>query len=242
MEIRAYMKEKLYKVCENNQIYLSERQLDQFESFYDYMIEMNQVMNLTSITEEDEVILKHFYDSMSVVKYYDFQPEEHVIDVGTGAGFPGIPLAILLPEVQFTLMDSLNKRIVFLKDVVKKCGLNNVECIHSRAEELAKDTEYREKYDVCVSRAVANLSVLLEYCIPFINKGGKFISYKSISSDEELINSKNAQNKLCCKLKDNISFELPNTDIQRNFLIFEKFDHTASKYPRNNGIPRKKPL
>ena len=139
-------------------------------------------------------------------------------------------------------MDSLNKRITFLKEVVQKCGLKNVECIHSRAEELAKDGDYRENYDVCVSRAVANLSVLLEYCIPFIKKGGKFISYKSISSEEELTDSKNAQNKLCCKLKENISFELPDTDIKRNFLIFEKFDHTADKYPRNNGIPRKKPL
>ena len=199
-------------------------------------------MNLTSITEEDEVILKHFYDSMSIVKYLDFKPGEYVIDVGTGAGFPGIPLAILLPKVQFTLMDSLNKRIIFLQDVVKKCGLKNVECIHRRAEELAKNEKYREKYDVCVSRAVANLSVLLEYCIPFIKKGGMFISYKSISSEEELSDSKNAQNKLCCKLKKNISFELPDTDIRRNFLLFEKFDNTSSKYPRNNGIPRKKPL
>lgn len=236
------MKEKLYELCKNNEIDLSDKQLEQFQIFYDYMIEMNQVMNLTSITEEDEVILKHFYDSMSVVKYYDFESGEHVIDVGTGAGFPGIPLAILLPKIQFTLMDSLNKRITFLKNVVEKCGLKNVECIHSRAEELAKDEEYREKYDICVSRAVANLSILLEYCIPFIKKGGKFISYKSISSEEELSASKNAQNKLCCKLKNNISFELPDTDNKRNFLIFEKFDHTASKYPRNNGIPRKKPL
>lgn len=236
------MKEKLYELCKNNEIDLSDKQLEQFQIFYDYMIEMNQVMNLTSITEEDEVILKHFYDSMSVVKHYDFNQGEYVIDVGTGAGFPGIPLAILLPGIQFTLMDSLNKRITFLKDVVEKCGLKNVECIHSRAEELAKDEKYREKYDICVSRAVANLSILLEYCIPFIKKGGKFISYKSISSEEELSASKNAQNKLCCKLKNNISFELPDTDNKRNFLIFEKFDHTASKYPRNNGIPRKKPL
>lgn len=236
------MKEKLHVLCEKNGIQLSDEQLKQFSIFYDYMIEMNQVMNLTSITEEDEVILKHFYDSMSVVKYYDFHDQINVIDVGTGAGFPGIPLAILLPNVQFTLMDSLNKRIIFLNEVVKKCGLKNVECIHSRAEELAKDGDYRENYDVCVSRAVANLSVLLEYCIPFIKKGGKFISYKSISSEEELTDSKNAQNKLCCKLKENISFELPDTDIKRNFLIFEKFDHTADKYPRNNGIPRKKPL
>lgn len=236
------MKKKLYELCKNNEIDLSDKQLEQFQIFYDYMIEMNQVMNLTSITEEDEVILKHFYDSMSVVKYYDFNQGEYVIDVGTGAGFPGIPLAILLPEIQFTLMDSLNKRITFLKNVVEKCGLKNVECIHSRAEELAKDEKYREKYDICVSRAVANLSILLEYCIPFIKKGGKFISYKSISSEEELSASKNAQNKLCCKLKNNISFELPDTDNKRNFLIFEKFDLTASKYPRNNGIPRKKPL
>lgn len=236
------MKEKLRVLCEKNGIQLSDEQLKQFSIFYDHMIEMNQVMNLTSITEEDEVILKHFYDSMSVIKYYDFHDQMNVIDVGTGAGFPGIPLAILLPNVQFTLMDSLNKRITFLKEVVQKCGLKNVECIHSRAEELAKDGDYRENYDVCVSRAVANLSVLLEYCIPFIKKGGKFISYKSISSEEELTDSKNAQNKLCCKLKENISFELPDTDIKRNFLIFEKFDHTADKYPRNNGIPRKKPL
>ena len=236
------MKEKLHVLCEKNGIQLSDEQLKQFSIFYDYMIEMNQVMNLTSITEEDEVILKHFYDSMSVIKYYYFHDQINVIDVGTGAGFPGIPLAILLPNVQFTLMDSLNKRITFLNEVVKKCGLKNVESIHSRAEELAKDGDYRENYDVCVSRAVANLSVLLEYCIPFIKKGGKFISYKSISSEEELTDSKNAQNKLCCKLKENISFELPDTDIKRNFLIFEKFDHTADKYPRNNGIPRKKPL
>lgn len=236
------MKEKLRVLCEKNGIQLSDEQLKQFSIFYNHMIEMNQVMNLTSITEEDEVILKHFYDSMSVIKYYDFHDQMNVIDVGTGAGFPGIPLAILLPNVQFTLMDSLNKRITFLKEVVQKCGLKNVECIHSRAEELAKDGDYRENYDVCVSRAVANLSVLLEYCIPFIKKGGKFISYKSISSEEELTDSKNAQNKLCCKLKENISFELPDTDIKRNFLLFEKFDHTADKYPRNNGIPRKKPL
>ncbi len=236
------MKDKLYRICDKNQIHLSENQLGQFETFYDYMIEMNQVMNLTTITEEDEIILKHFYDSISVIKYYNFESEKKVIDVGTGAGFPGIPLAILLPDVQFTLMDSLNKRITFLKNVVDKLKLENVKCIHSRAEELAKNEDYREKYDICVSRAVANLSVLLEYCIPFIKKGGNFISYKSISSDEELLSSKNAQNKLCCKLTNNISFELPDTNIQRNFLIFEKFDNIAMKYPRNNGIPKKKPL
>ena len=236
------MKNKLFDICQKNDISLSSEQLEQFEMFYDYMLEMNQVMNLTSITDEDEVVLKHFFDSMSLINYYEVNNGSRVIDVGTGAGFPGIPLAILLPNVHFTLMDSLNKRILFLKDVVKNCGLNNVECIHSRAEELAKDMNYREQFDLCVSRAVANLSVLLEYCIPFIKKGGSFISYKSVASDDELAESKNAQNKLCCKLKQNIAFELPDTDIHRNFLIFEKFDKTADKYPRNNGIPRKKPL
>ena len=235
-------KEKLKARAEKEGISLTPKQLGQFELFYKMLIETNKSMNLTAITDEDEVIEKHFIDSLSCRRVVDMSQIRTCIDVGTGAGFPGIPLAILLPGIQFTLMDSLNKRITFLKDVVEKCGLKNVECIHSRAEELAKDEKYREKYDICVSRAVANLSILLEYCIPFIKKGGKFISYKSISSEEELSASKNAQNKLCCKLKNNISFELPDTDNKRNFLIFEKFDLTASKYPRNNGIPRKKPL
>ena len=138
---------------------LTDKELHSLDRYYQILKEENSKYNLTRIIEEEEVYLKHFYDSMSIVKYLDFKPGEYVIDVGTGAGFPGIPLAILLPKVQFTLMDSLNKRIIFLQDVVKKCGLKNVECIHSRAEELAKNEKYREKYDVCVSRAVANLSV-----------------------------------------------------------------------------------
>lgn len=160
------MKNKLFDICQKNDISLSSEQLEQFETFYDYMLEMNQVMNLTSITDEDEVVLKHFFDSMSLINYYEVKNGSRVIDVGTGAGFPGIPLAILLPNVHFTLMDSLNKRILFLKDVVKKSGLNNVECIHSRAEELAKDMNYREQFDLCVSRAVANLSPLLPLSLP----------------------------------------------------------------------------
>jgi 16S rRNA (guanine527-N7)-methyltransferase len=203
---------------------------------------MNQVMNLTAITEEKEVVVKHFLDSISLVKYYSFQEGDTVIDVGTGAGFPGIPLAILLPKVSFTLMDSLNKRISFLEHVKDICELDNVKCIHSRAEELGRDELHREKYDVCVSRAVANLSVLLEYCIPFVKKGGTFVSYKSLSADDEIQQSKNAQNKLCCKLSKNISFCLGSEDYSRNFLMFEKFDFLSKKYPRQNGIPKKKPL
>jgi 16S rRNA (guanine527-N7)-methyltransferase len=236
------MKKYLNQVCDEFGISLSEKQLEQFQVYYDYLLEMNQVMNLTAITEKKEVVIKHFLDSMSIVKYFSFDDIQTVIDVGTGAGFPGIPLAILLPNTQFTLMDSLNKRISFLKQVCEKCGLENVTCIHSRAEELGRDEMYREKYDVCVSRAVANLSVLLEYCIPFIKKRGTFISYKSLQGEDELQVSQNAQNKLCCKLVNNISFYIGNQDYARNFLIFEKFDVLSDKYPRQNGLPKKKPL
>ena len=236
------MKDKLYRICDKNQIHLSENQLGQFETFYDYMIEMNQVMNLTTITEEDEIILKHFYDSISVIKYYNFESEKKVIDVGTGAGFPGIPLAILLPDVKFTLMDSLNKRITFLKNVVDKLKLENVKCIHSRAEELAKNEDYREKYDICVSRAVANLSVLLEYCIPFIKKDGVFASYKASDSEEEINNSKNAIKILGGSISKVCETALPGTEVKRNIVIIKKDKCTSKKYPRKAGTPSKEPL
>lgn len=237
------MKKYLSQVCKNFGLVLEDYQLEQFELYYQYLMKINQVMNLTAITEEREVVLKHFLDSISVLKYHSFDSGLSVIDVGTGAGFPGIPLAILLPEVKFTLMDSLNKRIKFLDEVIKICGLSNVMCIHSRAEELARLADYREQFDICVSRAVANLSVLLEYSIPFIKKGGFFISYKSAMVENELSNSINAQNKLCCKLKKQIEFSLENdTDYSRNLLFFQKFDNTSEKYPRQNGIPKKKPL
>ena len=217
--------------------------VEQIEQFYKYMnllIEWDEKMNLTAITEPKEIILKHFIDSITILKYID--DNSKLVDVGTGAGFPGVPLSIMNPTLKITLVDSLNKRLIFLQEVVKELNLKNIEIVHARAEEFGQNKNYREKFDIATSRAVANLSVLLEYCIPFIKKGGSFISYKSVASDDELAESKNAQNKLCCKLKQNIAFELPDTDIHRNFLIFEKFDKTADKYPRNNGIPRKKPL
>lgn len=236
------MREYLSQVSANFGIVLTSQQLDQFQTYYDYLIKMNQVMNLTAITEEREVVIKHFLDSISILKYYSFSSVCSVIDVGTGAGFPGIPLAILLPEVQFVLMDSLKKRISFLNQVTELCGLANVTCIHNRAEELGRMDGQREQYDLCVSRAVANLSVLLEYCIPFVKKGGAFVSYKSVLAEDELNTSKNAQNKLCCKLKKQITFSLGDSDYTRSFLIFEKFDNISNKYPRQNGIPKKKPL
>lgn len=236
------MKEFLYEMAKKMDFEISEEQLNQFQLYYEYLIEMNQVMNLTAITEEKEVVLKHFIDSISVLNYFKFSEQSKIIDVGTGAGFPGIPLAILLPNAKFTLMDSLNKRVNFLKNVVNLCKLSNVECIHSRAEELGSKLEYREQYDICLSRAVANLSVLLEYCIPFVKVGGFFISYKSLLANEELIEAKNAQSLLSCHLKDNITFQIPDTDYKRCFLFFEKDGKLNKKYPRQNGVPKKNPL
>ncbi len=236
------MKKYLYEMAHKIDIDISDRQLEQFQIYFDYLIEMNQVMNLTAITEMKDVVLKHFIDSIAIIKYYSFKDEECVIDVGTGAGFPGIPLAIMLPNVKFTLMDSLNKRINFLNQVIVKCNLNNVSCIHSRAEELGKDSMHREQYHVCVSRAVANLSTLLEYCIPFVKLNGIFISYKSVLAEDELLKSQTAQKLLGCQLNENHSFEIPDTDYQRCFLFFESTEPLKKKYPRQSGTPKKNPL
>lgn len=242
MKWRLSMEKYLLTIASEIGIELSKQQLHQFRIYFDYLLEVNKVMNLTAITETKEVVQKHFIDSISVINYFDFIDGYRVIDVGTGAGFPGIPLAIMLPKVQFTLMDSLNKRIKFLDHVVEMCELENVICVHSRAEDLGRNVEYREKFDVCISRAVANLSVLLEYCIPFVKTGGIFISYKSVLAENELIQSENAQKILQCQLKNNISFELADSDYKRCFLLFEKKNFLSKKYPRQSGVPKKNPL
>lgn len=236
------MKEYLYETAKKMDINLSDRQLEQFQKYYDHLLKINQVMNLTAITDEKEIVWKHFIDSISFVKYFNVSKNMKVIDVGTGAGFPGIPLAIMYPDVKFTLMDSLNKRIQFLKEVAELCQLENVWCIHGRAENMGNDKEHREQYDFSVSRAVANLSVLLEYCIPFVKVGGKFISYKAILAEDELLSSDHAQSLLSCHFEKNISFFIPDTDYQRSLLIFEKDSKLGKSYPRQNGIPKKKPL
>lgn len=231
----------LYNVSKEFGISLTDNMLERFQIFYDILMEKNKVMNLTAITDEKEVVLKHFVDSIALIKYISLDCER-LIDVGTGAGFPGIPLAIVCDNAQITLMDSLNKRIEFLNEVIDKCGLENVKTIHSRAEDLGREKDYREQYDIVVSRAVANLSVLLEYCMPFSRVGGKFISYKSVLADEEIQKSYSAQKKLHTKMIERIDYQIPQSEFSRNFLIFEKIDKLDMKYPRQVGKPKRNPL
>lgn len=227
-------------------ITISDRQIEQFISFYDILIERNKVMNLTAITEPVEVIEKHFLDSLSLVRAVDLTGEMKVIDVGTGAGFPGIPLLISYPQLHITLLDSLNKRIGFINDVIKLLNLKNVETIHGRSEELGKNKKYREQYDLCVSRAVANMSVLSEYCIPFVKSGGKFVSYKSGNFTEEVKNAANSVEKLGGKLGEIVDFSMTDSKrgdkIGRSLVVIDKVKETPNKYPRKAGVPAKEPL
>ncbi len=223
-------------------IILNEKQMQQFYDYYEILVEWNKVMNLTGITEYEEVNEKHFVDSLSIVKAVDISNIQSVIDIGTGAGFPGIPLKIAFPHLNVVLLDSLNKRIKFLNAVIDKLGLEKIETIHGRAEDYAKQDEYREKFDLCVSRAVANLSTLSEYCIPYVHCGGLFVPYKSGDIDEEVENSKKAIHVLGGKLQGVIKFQLPKTEIGRSFVKIEKVQNTNKRYPRKAGLPAKEPL
>ncbi|MCI6533675.1 16S rRNA (guanine(527)-N(7))-methyltransferase RsmG [Bariatricus sp. SGI.161] len=223
-------------------IQINEIQKKQFDTFYSMLVEWNKVMNLTGITEYEEVIEKHFVDSLSIVNIFDLSEVNTVIDVGTGAGFPGIPLKIAFPHLKITLLDSLNKRIHFLDSVIDELKLDGIYTIHGRAEDFAKKDDYRERYDLCVSRAVANLSTLSEYCLPYIRVGGMFISYKSGDVDDEVLESKKAISILGGKLDNVVKFQLPGTDINRSFIKIEKIKNTGKKYPRKAGLPSKEPL
>ena len=236
------MSEMLKNRMDRLQIETNENMLEQFDLFYHLLVEWNKVMNLTGITEYEEVVEKHFADSLSLARFLDLNKIHTVIDVGTGAGFPGIPLKIAFPHLKVVLLDSLNKRINFLNEVIAKLDLKEIHTIHGRAEEYARKPEYREQFDLCVSRAVANLSVLSEYCIPYIRIGGIFIPYKSGDIDEEVAASRKAVDILGGQIDHVEKFQLPDTDIHRSFVFINKIKKTQKRYPRKAGIPAKEPL
>ncbi len=223
-------------------IALNEKQLKQFVTYYNMVVEKNKVMNLTAITAYEDFIDKHFADSLAITGFIDFSKISAMMDVGTGAGFPGIPLKIVDQDLKVTLLDSLNKRIRFLGEVSEALELQDVTMIHGRAEDFAHQSAYREKYDLCVSRAVANLSTLSEYCLPFVKVGGMFAAYKSGDYSEELEKAKKAISLLGGEIADIHSFSLPGTEIERSIIIIRKRKETGKKYPRKAGMPSKEPL
>lgn len=223
-------------------ISIDEDQKSKFSKYYSLLLEKNKVMNLTRITDEEEIIIKHFVDSLMIAKVVEMEKAESLIDVGTGAGFPGIPIKIMWPEIKVTLLDSLDKRVGFLQEVIEELDLEGAEAIHGRAEDFGQDDNYREKFDLCASRAVADLSVLSEYCMPFVKEQGEFVSYKADGSEEEIHNAKNAIEVLGGCLERIATETIPGTDIKRQFAVIRKIEKTDSKYPRKPGKPSKKPL
>lgn len=228
--------------CKELNVELSERQIEQFDMYYNLLIEWNGFMNLTAITEFEDVCLKHFLDSISLIKAYDCNQEALVLDIGTGAGFPGIPLKIAYPKLNIVLVDSLGKRVKFLNEVIDRLQLTDIVAIHSRAEDFIKEKGRREGFDLCVSRAVANLTTLSEYCLPYVKVGGAFISYKSEKIVEESKDAAKGINILGGKVESQTEFYLPNSDIYRNLFLIRKVKTTPSKYPRKAGLPAKEPL
>lgn len=237
-----YNLDKMNEYLSHMGIKLTILQEKQFIRYYEMLIEKNKVMNLTAITEFDEVVIKHYMDSLSIGNVIDMNKIASLIDIGTGAGFPGIPIKIAYPHIKVTLMDSLNKRIKFLQEVIDELELEGIDTIHSRAEDLAKREEYREQYELCVSRAVANLSSLSEYCIPFIKISGKFVSYKAGNSEEEIGNAKKAIKILGGKVEMTEEFYLPESEIARTLVVIEKVKDTPKKYPRKAGLPTAEPI
>ncbi|KMJ60438.1 16S rRNA methyltransferase [Bacillus sp. LL01] len=235
-------KEQFISLLEEKGITLSPQQLSQFDTYYRLLVEWNEKMNLTAITDEEEVYLKHFYDSITASFYVDLNQELSLCDVGAGAGFPSIPLKICFPNLKVTIVDSLNKRITFLQNLASELGLNNVHFVHDRAETFGKNADYREKFDLVTARAVARLSVLSELCLPLVKEGGKFVPMKAAAASEELEKGKKALQILGGKLEEVHSFSLPLEESERNILIINKIKPTPKKYPRKPGTPNKQPL
>lgn len=233
---------EIKEVFDKMHIELPDGALELLNRYYEMLIDTNKVMNLTAITEYSEVVIKHFADSAAIGCITDMNGNIDLIDVGTGAGFPGIVLKIVYPQLSVVLLDSLNKRVNFLKNVITELGLTDISAIHGRAEDIARNKDYREKFDLCVSRAVANMSSLSEYCLPFVKVGGRFIPYKADGCDEEVKTASKAVNTLGGKIRKIESYVIPDTDICRKFVVIDKLRNTSAKYPRKAGLPTKEPL
>lgn len=239
MEIEKF-EEILNKYLKEINIELKKEQTEKFYKYMNLLLEWNEKINLTAITEPEEVILKHFVDSLTISKY--IEKDSKLVDMGTGAGFPGIPLKILRDDIEITLADSLNKRINFLNEVIKELNLKNIQTVHTRAEEFGKNKKYRESFDIATSRAVANLSTLSEYLIPLVKPSGKTICMKGSEIKEEVEMAKKAIEILGGKIEQEESFNLPNSDMKRNVIIIKKVKNTPAKYPRKPGMPAKEPI
>ena len=231
---------KLCKLAREIDVEVTEEKANKFYEYMNLLLEWNKKMNLTAIIEPDEVILKHFIDSLTMVKY--IKENQNIIDIGTGAGFPGIPIKIIMENTKVVLVDSLNKRINFLNEVIKKLELKSIECIHARAEDIAQNVRYREMFDIATSRAVANLTILSEYLLPFVKLGGKMICLKGSNIEEEVNQSKSAISILGGKKVQKDTFVLPNSDNIRNIIVSEKIKKTISIYPRKAGLPGRDPI
>ncbi len=223
-------------------ININKEQQEQFEKYYDLLVEWNSFMNLTGITDYEEVLVKHFLDSLALFHEHPYKEELSLLDMGTGAGFPGIPLKIVYPNLKVTLVDSLNKRVKFLDEVISTLGLRKIVAIHARAEELARKEEHREKYDIVVSRAVARTTSLAEFCLPYVKVGGYFIPYKSGTFEDELKEAHYSFEVLGAKLQEIKSFSVPNSEMHRTLFIIKKIKNTPKAYPRSGGKPLKAPL
>lgn len=232
--------ELLINQCKNLNIYITESQLEQFYLYMKILQKWNENINLTAILEDGDILQKHFIDSLTILPYIN--NEDNVIDVGTGAGFPGIPIKIVKEDIKVTLLDSLNKRVKFLHEVIDNLALSNIDTIHNRAEDAGRNLDLREKFDIAVSRAVAPLNVLVEYLMPLVKKGGQCICMKGNNIEEELANSKKAVHILGGKLEKIDELYLPQSDIKRNIIIIRKIEDTSSKYPRKAGVPSKNPI